>query len=248
MSFKFKGKGKVGRMVLRPVDRQQNKKIKTLNAKVKRLNKANEKKYLDAGISQLPTTTVQKFPLNGMAVFAGDNNLRHEQRQGQSIVMTSLRIRGLVEIDELALDPAPAANNRVRILIVYSPDSSTPTNLSDILSKPTSIDSHYRIKPPEPYKILYDKTFNLQNVRQYFANASGAQAISSTTERYRIPIKINLGKKAFGKSGTKSSWVVGAGAVAPSRGALTLMSYSDAPANTAAPTVELESRLRFLDD
>ena len=45
MSFKFKGKGKVGRMVLRPVDRQQNKKIKTLNAKVKRLNKANEKKY-----------------------------------------------------------------------------------------------------------------------------------------------------------------------------------------------------------
>lgn len=244
MSFKFKGKLKRTTVLrMRPVDRQQNKKIKSLNTQVKRLAKADEKKYLDAGISQSVSTTVQKYPLNSMAVFAGDNNLRHTQRQGQSIVMTSLRIRGLVQILPDAL--SPDLNNRVRMMVVHTPDSSTPVNLSDILQKPTEIDSHYRIKPPEAYKILYDKTFNLQNIIP--SAISGGTRNATATEKFRIPFKINLGKKAFGKSGTKSTWIVGAGAVAPSRGALTLMSFSDS-GTVSHPAVEAQSRLRFLDN
>ena len=230
----------------RSVDRKQNKAIKVLKTQVKALTKADEKKYKDEGILQSPSTTVQKWPINTFTVWGGtDNNVRHEQREGQSVVMTSLRMRGLVEILQNAA--SPDENNRVRIMVVYSPDSSTPANLSDILSNPTEIDSHYRIKPPEPYKILYDKTYNLQFPAQQIPSAFNSSSTVTATERFRIPVRINLGKKAFGKSGTKSSWVVGAGNVAPSRGALTLMSFSDSSI-VSHPQLTLQSRLRYLDN
>jgi hypothetical protein len=159
--------------------------------------------------------------------------------------MTSLKMKGLVEILQNAT--SPDENNRVRVMVVYSPDSSTPANLSDILAAPTEIDSHYRIKPPEQYKIFYDKTFNLQCPAQQIPSAFNSSSTVTATERFRIPINITLGKKAFGKSGTKASWIVGAGNVAPARGALTLMTFSDSSI-VSHPQVRLQSRMRFLDD
>ncbi len=227
------------------VDVQQNRKIKTLQTQVAKLTKGDEVKYLDRSFTNSVTSTGTILPLNNPALFAGAQQSRHEQREGQSLVTTQFLCKGLVYIDQNSV--SADSNNRIRILVVLTKDSTTPQNISDVLQA-TLIDSFNKIKPPHDYQVLWDKTFNVQNPGQYYAGQSGSAAISTATERYRIPFSIKLGSKAFGSTGCKATWVTSDGGdTAPRTGALTMLMFSDSGV-VSHPIVKARTRYRFIDN
>ena len=225
------------------VDVQQNRKIKTLQTAVARLTKGDEVKYLDRVFTYSPSTSGLVIPINDMQLFAGTQSVRHEQREGQSVVSTQFLAKGNVYIDQNAA--SPDSDNRVRMMVVLTKDSTTPV-IGDILQS-VNINSFNKIKPPHDYSVLWDKTFQLQNPGQFFANASGAAAISTSTEKWRIPFNIKLGPKELGKTGCKATWLTTDGAVAPRTGCLSLLVFSDS-AVISHPVVQGQSRYRFIDN
>jgi len=225
--------------VKKSVDAKQNKAIKKLKTDVKSIKKADEKKYIDTARSLVISTTPLSVDLNALAVWGGVNTTRHYQREGTSIVMTQFLMKGMVEIANsgLSLD----VDNRVRILVVLTPDTSRPAAITEVLEA-NDLDSYKKLVPIAPYRVLYDKVFNLQ---QYKALQGAPYA--SCTERRRIPLHINLGKKEFGKSGTKCTWLNSDGNIAPRQGALTLYAFSDSSLTTH-PRFVGTTRFRFRDN
>lgn len=225
----------------RNIDAKQNKQIKKLKVAVKSIKKTEEKKYLDTVRSLTISSTASSTDLNNLPVWNGANSSRHEQREGTSVVMTRFLMKGVVEIANsgLSID----VDNRVRIMVVFTPDTSTSTSMTEFMES-QSLDSYKKIVPIAPYKVLYDKVFNLQ---QYKA-LQGTPYPGGNTERRRIPVHINLGKKEFGKTGTKCLWLNSDLTARPPRqGALTLWLLSDSGVITH-PRFVGESRLRFRDN
>lgn len=225
-------------------NKKQNKQIKKNKEDLKKVLKSIETKYHDSKISQALSTAATMTPLLNVPVVTGANDLSAIARSGNSINVLSWSFNGLIQMQNSAITPNDATN-RVRIIVVHSPDSSTPTAENIMAELAYDINSHYRIKPEFNYNILYNKVFNMSNAIQVqgtnfntFPNFGSSQ----------IPIKIRLKKKEFSKSGTKASWTqIGAtSAVAPQRGALTMLAYSDSGAPTH-PTIIGRARLRFDD-
>lgn len=227
---------------LRTVDRKQNKDIRDLKKTVKSLIETNELKYLDRKEDLSVSTTVQIIPLNNPTLWAGNNTTRHQQREGASFLTMSYRLKGLVKIDPDAV--SPDYENRLRMMVVLTKDSTTPASITDILQT-TGFETFHKIKPPHDYKVLYDRVFNLQGVIP--SAISGSTRNATSTERFRIPFDIKLGKKHFGKSGCKAQWEENDGAVAPRQGALSLIVFSDSSV-VSHPVVNGFSRLRFMDN
>lgn len=228
-------------LVKKSIDAKQNKAIKKLKTEVKKLAVTIEKKYWDKQISLSVSSAPYIYPLNDLALFTGNQQDRHKQREGQSIVLTSFRLRGLVEIVQNAV--SPDLNNRIRLMIVFTKDSTTPVAITDILASNT-IDSFKLIKPPHDYDVMYDRVFNLQNVEQ---NHYVGGNYAAPTEKYRLPFDIRLGTKKFTKSGIKCTWELGdATGTAPRQGALTLIALSDSGV-ISHPSMRAASRLRFMD-
>lgn len=219
----------------------QNRKIKALQTQVAKLSKSEDAKYVGKGFTWNPNNSGQITPMTNPPLFTGDQTQRYRQREGQSVVTTQFMMKGNVFIDQSAL--SADANNRVRMIIVLSKDSGVIQGQEDILNNPGNLDSFYRIDPPNPYSILYDRTFQLQSTEQL----ASATVSSTSTEPWRIPFNIKLGKKAFGKTGCKATWLKDDGTTVQARtGGISIILYSDSTL-PSHPTVQGAYRWRFLD-
>ncbi len=217
-------------------DVAQDRKINALQTQVTRLTRADEVKYLDQTYSQSISAASTATILNSLVVFAGDQSSRHQQREGQKILMTSFAGKGIVSIPPGAL--LTDDDNRVRILIVFSPDSDSPL-ISSVLQDST-VDSFRKIKPANPYRILFDRTYNMQNS----AHTVTATSNVVSTERWRFPVQFKI---RFPKIGAKCTWLTSDLNVGPRQGSLTMFTLSDS-AIAGHPFLAIHTRLRFLDN
>ena len=113
-------------------DATQDKQIKKLKTEVSKLKKADEKKWFD---TDRPSTAIANTgfvqPMLGLNVWAGNNEQRQHEREGNSITMLSLKFDGLVYI--YAGFASPDANNIVRIMLVQATDDNqTALTASDV--------------------------------------------------------------------------------------------------------------------
>jgi len=226
---------------------KQTKEIKKLKTQVKKLSKADEKKWydIDKASTAVPLAgSVQ--PLLALNVWAGNNEQRQHEREGNTLNVTSLNIKGQVYIDQNFA--SPDSNNKVRIMLVQMTDDNiTAPALTDILEDPTgdrAIYSFLKIKGTRRFRVHYDKLFNLQNVEQTASTTAGMSATTST-EKYRREFRI---RAKVPKSGLKVSYQQGSiSGNGPVVNGLFLIAYSDSGV-VSHPAMFYRSRMRFIDN
>lgn len=224
----------------RTVDAKQNKEIKKLKTQVKRLSKGDEKKWydIDKPSTAIPLSgTIQ--PMLALNVWAGNNTNRQHEREGNSISVQNLHIKGQIYIDYSFA--SPDKNNKVRVMLVQMTDDNlTAPALTDILEDPTSdraVYSFLKIKGTRRFRVHYDKLFNLQNPDQ--------GTTMTATEPWRREFRI---KAKVPKSGLKVSYQQGSvSGNGPVVNGLFLVAYSDS-GTISHPAMIYRSRLRFLDN
>lgn len=251
MSGTFNGKYKIagrgirnGRKYIKlSTDAKQNKQIKKLSKEVKKLNKAEEKKWLDKKQSGSISTTGTVFPLTALNVWSGSNVDKMLTRSGNSINALDFKVQGLIQIPFSSVTPNDD-NNRLRLMVVQIPNGDAVPSITEILQALT-IDSFLKIKGNIRYNVMYDRTFNLTSLYQTSSGASSA--VGSSYEPWRVPVKFSL-KHKLGKTGTKISYteVSGSGDNAFENG-MFMIALSDSAAATH-PTIQLNTRLRFMDN
>lgn len=226
----------------RQIDKKQNREIKRLKTDVKSMKKIVERKHWDSTYpSASVSTTATALGLTSFVPYNTlDQTRRQTQREGQSVSVKRIQVKGTVEmpLSGVSLD----VTNRMRMIIVHTPESSTPT-MANIIEGPLgtyNINAFNKIQPPHPYRILFDRTWNMQTP------VSGSGIIP--VEKWRHSFDIRLGKKALGKTGSKCDWVDGQAniQIAPDRGAITLFVYSDSNAVTH-PVIAYSTRITFED-
>lgn len=228
------------------VDKRQDKDLTKLRSQVRKLLKADEKKWYDTNRpSTAISTTGLVQPLLGLTVWSGDNTLRQNEREGNTINMLSYRINGEVYIDQNFA--SPDANNKVRIMLVQMTDDNiNAPALTDLLEDTTSTNalySFYKIKGQRRFKIHYDKTFNLQNVQQQHVNQPYYS--STVTENFRKTFNISA---KVPKSGLKISYSQGSiSGNGPVVNGLFFVAYSDS-GTISHPAIVYRSRMRYLDN
>ncbi|AXH74222.1 MAG: putative viral capsid protein [Circoviridae sp.] len=238
-------KGFVRKRRKRTVDASQNKKIKSLEKKVKLLGNLDEEKWVDAAVSTNVTTTGTVTPLLNFPTWAGSNVTRPYSREGNSLVLTELKMQGMVQIPGSNTVASNDASNRVRIVIIKTMENGATPAYTDIFEN-SDIDSYYKIKGKFRYKQMFDRTYNLTNLFQASAALINLSAVGNSSERWRIPFKVNL-KKKLGKSGTKCTYsALGGSGANPVNNGLFLLTLSDSGA-ISHPFVKYRSRIRFLD-
>jgi hypothetical protein len=225
------------------VDVMQNKEIKKLKKDVKKLKEADEKKWLDRiQNSKAISTTSALDPMLDLTVWGGtDNDARQNQREGNTLLLTSLKFDGLVYIDKGFANPD--ANNIVRLILVQmTDDNSAAPNGSDILET-DDVRSFYKLKGNRRYKIHYDKRFYLQCTNQTYSSSSAIMPTNVEPWRKRFIIKAKIPKKGL-KVTYKQGTISGNGPVV---NGFYLLSVSDSGA-ISHPAMEYHSRMRFLDN
>lgn len=225
-------------------DASQDKQIKKLKTEVSKLKKADEKKWYD---TNRPSTAISNTgfvqPMLGLNVWAGANDQRQHEREGNSITMLSLKLDGLVYIDQNFA--SPDSNNIVRIMLVQATDDNqTALAVTDVLET-VDVNSFLKIKGTRRYRVHSDKRFYLQNPGQYFANASGANATSTATEPFRKRFIINA---KIPKKGLKVSYSQGSiSGNGPVTNGFYIIAVSDSGV-ISHPAMIYKSRMRFLDN
>lgn len=238
---------KVIRRYKRSVDKKQNKEINKLKKKVSKLAKTDEKKWYDTNqLSKAISTTPAVDPFLGLTVWnsaaSNANETRQNSRSGNSIVMTSLKLDGLVYIDQNFA--SPDVNNIVRLLLVQMTDDNQSAPAATDILETNDVNSFYKLKGTRRYKIHYDKRFYLQNVEQTAATTAGMSATTSTEPfRKRFIIKAKIPKKGLKVTYSQGS-ISGNGPVV---NGFFLLSVSDSAA-ISHPAMIYRSRLRFLDN
>jgi len=231
----------------RSTDAKQNKEIKKLKTQVKKLSKADEKKWYDIDQSSTAVPLAGSVqPMLALNVWAGNNEQRQHEREGNTLNVTSLNIKGQVYIDQNFA--SPDSNNKVRIMLVQMTDDNiTAPALTDILEDPTgdrAIYSFLKIKGTRRFRVHYDKLFNLQNVQQTASTTAGMSATTST-EKYRREFRI---RAKVPKSGLKVSYQQGSiSGNGPVVNGLFLVAYSDS-GTLSHPAMFYRSRMRFIDN
>ena len=231
--------------IKRSIDRKQTKQIKNLQRAVRRIDQLDEKKWIDTpSVSYSISTTGVVVNLTQLDVWAGTNVNRHRAREGNSILMTDTRLKGLVVIPPPSVVNVSDEHNRVRCIIVRMNDTPSIPVISDILHA-NNINSFYRIKGTLKYTVMFDKTYNLTNL--YQVSSGTTSAVGSSYEPWRIPFLVNL-KKKLGKNGTKVQYAQGSGTGAnPVDNGMYMLLLSDSGA-LAHPMVRYSMRQRFLDN
>ncbi len=238
---------KVIRRYKRSVDKKQNKEINQLKKKVSKLSKSEEKKWYDTNqLSKAISTTPAVDPFLGLTVWnsaaSNANETRQNSRSGNSIVMTSLKLDGLVYIDQNFA--SPDVNNIVRLLLVQMTDDNQSAPAATDILETNDVNSFYKLKGTRRYKIHYDKRFYLQNVEQTASTTAGMSATTSTEPfRKRFIIKAKIPKKGLKVTYSQGS-ISGNGPVV---NGFFLLSVSDS-GTISHPAMIYRSRLRFLDN
>jgi len=211
------------------------------------MSKAVEVKYYDRNLSTSDDVggiaiNSLSIPLNNLSPWDTDainsNANRNTSREGNSIVMRRFQFKGTINF---FTNVSTENHCRVRLFIVHCPDSSQPS-YSQVMQY-FSVDTLKKIKPDNPYRVIWDRSYNLSTAIQTRNN--GTYQNSTAVEPFRKNINIDL---KF-KSGLKTTWAQGASTNDPIQGSLTLMAISDQPnaANSQKPQLNGYSRLRFVD-
>lgn len=238
---------KVQRRMKRSVDKKQNKEINKLKKAVAKCCKVTEKKWYDTNqLSKAISTTPSVDPFLGLTVWnsaaSNANEIRSNSRAGNSIVMTSLKLDGLVYIDQNFA--SPDVNNIVRLLLVQMTDDNQSAPAATDILESNDVNSFYKLKGTRRYKIHYDKRFYLQNVEQTASTTAGMSATTSTEPfRKRFIIKAKIPKKGLKVTYSQGS-ISGNGPVV---NGFFLLSVSDS-GTISHPAMIYRSRLRFLDN
>ncbi len=222
----------------RSIDAKQNKEITKLKTQVRKLAKADEKKWYDTvQPSQAVDTGGVVTPMLDLNVWGGNNANRQHEREGNTLVVDSLKFDGLVYIDPGFA--SPDENNIVRLMLVQMTDDNIAApNLSDVLET-ANVDSFYKLKGQRRYKVHYDKRFYLQNTRQ------NSQTYMFPVEPYRkrFIIKAKIPKKGLKVTYSQGS-ISGNGPVV---NGFFFLAVSDS-GTISHPAIKYHSRMRFLDN
>jgi hypothetical protein len=170
-------------------------------------------------------------------VWAGNNEQRQHEREGNSITMLSLKFDGLVYIDQGFA--SPDANNIVRIMLVQATDDNqTALAVSDVLET-VDVNSFLKIKGTRRYRVHSDKRFYLQNTTQ------NVTPYDTPTEpfRKRFQISAKIPKKGLKVSYSQGS-ISGNG---PVTNGFYIIAISDSGV-ISHPAMIYKSRMRFLDN
>lgn len=244
MSFKAQTKRRPPKRSKKSVDKKQSQQIAQLKKQVAKLTNADEKKWYDFNQNSKPVTTAGFIqPLLGLDVWAGSNEFRHKQREGNTLVITSLKMDGEAYIDKDFA--APDSNNIIRLILVQMLDDchDAPV-ITDILDDATpTYNSFYKIKGNRRYKIHYDKRFFLQNTNQTYSSSSAIMPTTTEPFRKRFLINANIPKTGL-KVEYRQGSISGNG---PVKNGLYLVGISDS-AIVSHPAIIYKSRMRFLDN
>lgn len=225
------------------VDAKQNKEIKVLKKQVKKLTKVSEKKWLDENGTYTISSTPFVVNLTAPDVYVDTNSNKHRTREGNSIVLTNMTFKGILQMQPAGTVAPLDASNRIRIIVVRMHDTPAIPSISDILQSNT-MESFYRIQGNLKYTRCYDRVFNLTNLFQVSSGSSSA--VGSSHENWRAQIRFSL-KKKIGKNGLKVEYAQGSGSGAnPINNGFYLFAFSDSTA-PQHPSMRLQWRTRFDD-
>lgn len=231
------------------VDAKQNKQIKKLKEEVKSLMNTNEIKHLN---TQFADVDINAFSLGSFERGLTDvnpwqsnatnaNATKLTEREGDEILVKRIKIKAMLTLPQVG--PDETYDTIVRVLIVHWPTGNAA--LQEVVQDTGTVFSLLQNYPTTPYKVLYDKSFNLQNVTQFRVPTLG---FTTSTEPFRRNLNISLGAKQLGKGGIKCSWA-GAGTSAPAQGAINMYCYSDqSQATFTSPFISGRARLSYMDN
>jgi len=237
----------------RSTDRKQNKKIAKLSKQVKTLIKADEKKLYDdylASSSLAVSGHVQ--PMLDIPFWvtnvANSNNKKLFAREGDTINVTSMVIKGMVQIDSSSATLADLSNI-VRIVVVrMTDDNPAAPTMSDIFKIGGAVadytNSFYSVGGTRRYQKLYDKKFLLENPTQSCTSSAGYFACMSEPWRKRFVINVPLPKSGL-KVEYQANAITGANPV--TNGIYMLACSDSGNASVVHPKWRFDSRTRFLD-
>jgi len=220
------------------IDAKQSKQITVLKKKVKALEAPVELKYQYTSYSNISiddTSTSQTLnlikPWDSSSATA--NSTRLFQREGNSVNMKTLMMRGKIEIPHNLASQVRDTATRIRMIYVYYPDEPPGANIADVLETQTPgiplVDCYYKRNGRLKYKVLKDVTYNLEQNYYNYTNApptpvtNSFSGFTSTKPRYvTINHKLNLSKlPASGKAHWKDQLSV------PALGQVVLFFFSD---------------------
>lgn len=139
----------------------QDKRLKKLEKKVKVLNRAIERRYLDDQ-DTLGTAVSTSLTADHFTDIAKGNDVG--QRSGDEIVVNRFDINLTWEMN------ASATQTAVRTLIVYFPGAGDQSAGNQVLEDDTAYDnllSFYKRNGEVKYKVLYDKTQYLSSAKPF---------------------------------------------------------------------------------
>jgi hypothetical protein len=237
----------------RTVDAKQNKEIKKLKQQVKTLVKTNEIKHLNTKFNDVEVnayalgsfsrglTDVEPWQSNA----SGANATKLTQREGDAILIKRIKIKAMLTLPQNG--PDATFDTIVRVLIVHWPQGGNES-MNEVLYNTGTIFSLLQNYPTTPYKVLYDKSFNLQTQTQPADSGQPTGVIACPVEPFRRNLNISLGAKQFGKKGIRCFWA-GSTALDPAQGAITMYAYSD-QSNVAgtSPYISGTARLSYMDN
>lgn len=142
--------------------------------------------YYDGGTNQGPHT-------HGPSILAGSSA---SQRIGNDVQLMRVQVKlQLASIPNFEAVASYASS--VRIVIVQSQQQLTNANsfldVTDFLTNTSPVLAHYRLHPPSPYKILYDRTFSPSRVKGY----AGPNAAGTLIPTYAVGGDSYIIKKSF---------------------------------------------------
>jgi hypothetical protein len=239
----------------RNVDAKQTKSINKLKTQVKSLLKATEIKSKDTQFAdqQIPSDVIgaYKFDITDLDVWdtnsVTSNENRLSTREGNNVVINRLSIDAMITLPSEQVGSVNATYDAiVRIIIVHSP-ASAYADIYEVLQNPTDIFSHLKLFPDNPYRILFDKRYNLQATIP--SAISGGTRNATSVEPFRRNVKILLNKKQLGKTGVKVEYGQGNAGQDPVYGGLRMFAISTVDGLTfVKPILSGRVRMRFTDE
>ncbi len=243
------------RRTRKTVDSQQNKKIKTLETKMAGLVKAQEIKSLDDTFAseQVPSNSIgaYKHDITDIQVWdtnsATSNANRLQSREGNNVVIKRFSVDAMITLPESQVGNSDSTYDTiVRLIIVHSP-ASAYADINEVLEDPNDVFSHYKLFPDNPYRILFDKRYNLQGTIP--SAISGSTRNATAVEPFRRNVKILLNSKQLGKSGLKVDYGQGNAGQSPVYGGLRMFAISTVSGLTfVKPILDGRIRMRFADE
>jgi hypothetical protein len=191
------------------------KKIRSIDRKVKNIQKREELKYADTSMLNDASEAGYFQLLNGVPTDDQTDTSKTQYRIGNEITMTSLQFRYKIESMPEALK---CTLFRMIMFVDRQPNGAAPANIGSILDADNDeyVYAPYNRTTQKRYKILYDKvlTFNDQVIKSWDASSAAVLTVDTvSTGKYvkgKIPLNRVVKFNGASVSGTIASIVTNA--------------------------------------